>query len=253
MDFKAYSLMNMVTKTFAQGKKNITLYLTLGYPNDEVFLRAVDILVEEGVDILELGIPVEKPYLDGEVVANSYLKVLNSGMNEKKLQLLLELIKSRHPNLPIVLMSYSEGLKKYNIIKYNRYFDALLSPDEILDLGKYNTSAIQIYNEELGEEEIKSRLALNEGFAYVMSGVGITGGTGELPKGYLVTMKRVRKYSNIPIQIGFAIHSREQVQEVFENGADGSIIGTQILRKLNEGEDSLREYVKEICKVKNNM
>lgn len=202
------------------------------------------------MDILELGIPVENPYSDGKVIANSYLRVLNSGINAEKIVLLLKFIKDKYPNLPIILMSYSEGIKKYNLTKYNKYYDALLCPNEVLDLRKYNIPVIQMYNEELSEEEIKNRLVLNEGFAYVMSGVGVTGGIGNLPKEYLETMKMVRKYSEIPIQIGFAIHSREQVQEVFENGANGSIIGTHVIRKLNEGEDSLREYVKGICKIK---
>ena len=68
--------MNHLRNVFHKKRKCITYYLTVGYPNEDDFFRNIDILVNNGMDILELGIPVEKPYLDGKTIANTFNKVL---------------------------------------------------------------------------------------------------------------------------------------------------------------------------------
>lgn len=230
-------------------KKNLlTLYLTVGYPDKDTFFKSLDIMVKEGMDILELGIPVENPSLDGNTVSNTHKIALEKGFNEKVLDIYLKKIKSLYPDLPILIMSYKDGIEKYNLLNKTNLYDAILAPDESLQLD--NVKTVQIFNEKMNKEQIKDKLSITNCFAYVMSGVGTTGTKGDLPQGYIQTMKNIREISDIPIQIGFGIYSDNQIKEVLSKGANGVIIGSEIIRKIDEGLDSLRKYMKNISKAR---
>jgi len=243
--------MDCINSVFNKKNKCITFYLTAGYPNKDVFLRSLDILVNNGMDILELGIPVENPHLDGETIANAHYKALKNGFNEKILVKLLIDIKEKYPRLPVVVMTYVEGIKKYDLLSKGKHYDAILCPDEYLIRVNDNIKIIQIYNEEMDESAIRERIYNNQGFAYVMTGLGTTGGKGNIPNAYLSTMKKIRAISSIPIQIGFGIHSPQQVRTILKDDVDGVIIGSEITRKINEGNEvELIRYIQSISKAR---
>ncbi|WP_432408228.1 tryptophan synthase subunit alpha [Wukongibacter sp. M2B1] len=243
--------MNNIRNIFNTKNKCITFYLTVGYPNEDEFFRALDILVKNGMDILELGIPVEKPHLDGRTIANTHHKVIEKGFNQSILVKFLVKIREKYPRLPLAIMSYLEGINKYNLLAKGEYYDAILCPDEYLVRGNNNTNIIQMYNEEMSGEEIKEQLLNNQGFAYVVTGAGTTGGKGDLHNGYLYTMKKIKGLSSIPIQIGFGIYSPQQVRTILDNGADGVIIGSEITRRIDQcNEEELRRYIQSIIKAR---
>lgn len=243
--------MNNIENTFSKKNKCITFYLMADYPSRDVFFRYLDILVNNGMDILELGIPVENPHLDGKTIAEAHRLVLENGFNQKMLVELLLEIKDRYPYLPLIIMTYGKGINQYDLLSKGKYYDAILCPDEYLTSINKNINLIQIYNEEMEELAIKDQISNNQGFAYVVTGLGITGSKGELPNKYIDTMKKIRKLSSIPIQIGFGIHSEEQVKTILKNGADGVIIGSEIIRKINENnEEELIAYVQSIRKAR---
>ena len=231
--------------------KTITLYLTANYPNRDDFFKNLDILVDGGMDILELGIPVKNPHLDGNTIVNTHRKVLEEGFNEIILVKLLRKIRGRYPSLPLVIMAYTEGIERYKLLSKGEYYDAILCPDEYLSIEDDRVPLIQIYNDQMDETAIKERTLNNRGFGYVMSGCGATGSKGELSNGYISVIKKTRRHSSIPLQIGFGIYSPTQVKTVLRNGADGVIIGSEIIRKIDENNDvQLRRYVESLTKAR---
>ncbi|NMA86712.1 MAG: tryptophan synthase subunit alpha [Tissierellia bacterium] len=239
--------MNNLDKFFNSGNKALTLFMTLFYPEKEKFFNWVDILVENGMDILEIGIPVQNPIMDGEVIRKSYGKVLENNIQEDEIISALQTIKKKHPNLPIVIMSYYEGIKKYNLFDYGEYYDGILCPDRFLVKENNDVNIIQIYHEEMDDSTIKKLLANNDGFAYVLSGKGSTGGRCELSLNYKITMNKIRRSSSIPIQIGFGIYEAEQIEKLLQSNVDGAIIGSEIIRKIENGnKDLMKDYIKEL-------
>jgi len=243
--------MNNIERIFKNNNKCVTLYLTLGYPNKDEFFKHVDILVEEGMDILEIGIPVENPSLDGKTIADTHAKVIQNGFNESILIEYLSELRKKYPRLPIAIMSYKKGIDTYNLLDKNDLYDVILCPDQFVTSENNNAELIQIYNEEMSDEMITERIQNNKGFAYVMSGAGTTGGKGDLSDAYIATMKRIRNIIDIPIQVGFGIYNPDQVKTVLQNGADGVIIGSEIIRVINKNsEDELRKYVRSITEAR---
>ena len=159
----------------------ITLYLTLGYPTMDQFFRDVATLAEAGMDILEVGIPVDDPALDGKIIADTHRQAIEQGFSEDVLINALKNLRLQYPQLPLVMMSYYQGIEQYRLLEKADLYDALLCPDQLMTAPDGHCQLIQIYHEEMTDEMIQERLNNNQGFAYVMSGVGTTGGKGPLP------------------------------------------------------------------------
>lgn len=237
--------MNRLDEIFQQKKKCITFYATLGYPNKDDFFDLVRLLVENGMDILEVGIPVQNPFLDGKTVANTHARVIKQGFDQATCDRLLEELRNRYPELPIVIMSYSKGVDNYRLTERTHLYDGLLCPDQPI-IGCNHV--IEIYNETMEEKEIQNKLKSNQHFAYVMSGNVPTGSSSEPATGYLETSAYLRKHTNLPLQVGFGISSPEHVSSVLQHDVEGVIVGSELIRKIDTAPYSeLKAYIKAMC------
>ena len=226
--------------------RRLALYLTLGYPNWETFYRVLSLIEEAGVGCVEIGLPVRDPFMDGEVIRKSHLLV-ESGLTAKKAYEELSKIRKVFSSR-IVLMTYEEGLKKYEVQKLPRWiYDALLCVDGVQQIGDY-AGLVHIFSQSLSGKEIRQAVDESDLFAYVVSGEGKTGGTISGNSGYVETIAKIRAYSAIPAYVGFGVKSAQDVAEVLRNGADGAIIGSELIRKINSGDLRLVEqYLKSLC------
>ncbi len=238
--------MDNLEKIYKAKKNTLTLYLTINYPSKSKFYEIVDTLVESGMDILEIGIPVKNPVMDGETIRQTHEKVLKEGLTKEDITQCLTKIRDKYPSLPIVIMSYWEGIEKYSLLELTNYYDALICPDKFLQLETKNIDVVQIYHEEMALDEIKENLKYNNGFAYVLSSKGKTGAKKELSNNYKKTIEKINSLSNIPTQIGFGVYKKEHVESILNSGANGVIIGSEITRKINENLDNLKTYVENL-------
>lgn len=237
--------MNRLDEIFSQKKKCITFYVTIGYPNETAFFDLVRLLVENGMDILEVGIPVANPFLDGKTVSNTHARVLNQGFDQQMCDHLLTELRNRYPDLPIVIMSYFEGIDNFKLRERTHLFDALLCPDQAIDGFDH---IIEIYNETMALDTLKEKLNRNQHFAYVMSGNIPTGSSKEPATQYLQTAANLRKLSSLPVQIGFGISTPEHVKHIVANNVNGVIVGSELIRKFDQAPYSeLLSYVQDMC------
>ena len=68
----------------AEDRKALINYIVVGDPDLKTTLEVMKVMVNEGVDIIELGIPFSDPMADGPSVQASSLRALNNGMTLKK-------------------------------------------------------------------------------------------------------------------------------------------------------------------------
>jgi len=237
--------MNRLDEIFSQKKKCITFYLTLGYPNETAFFDLVRLLVENGMDILEVGIPVANPFLDGKTVANTHARVLKQGFDQTMCDHLLRKLRNRYPDLPIVIMSYYEGIDNFHLRERAELYDALLCPDhQVFGLQ----DLIEIYNETMTLDQIKEKLHRNQHFAYVMSGNIPTGSSKDPGLQYLQTIEHLRSLTSLPVQIGFGISTPTHVKGIVANEVDGVIVGSELIRKFDTSPyPELLAYVQDMC------
>ena len=239
----------LISQKLKKKEKLLTFYLTAGYPNWKKFFDVLECLISGGMDILELGIPNPNPELDGKTISQTHKYVLDKNFKQKNLFNYLTEIKNRYPQLPLILMTYQNIIDKYDLLDHSDYYDGLLCPDKTLK--RVEVPTVQIYKQTMSDKEINKKLSVNQGFAYVISGQTQTGSRGKLPNSYRQLLSRIRKRTSLPIQVGFGIYKSEQVKEVLSAGADGVIIGSEIIRKINKSKIELSNYVQKLNEVRN--
>ena len=116
-----------------RNKKVLSIFLTAGYPNKISFMNVVKSVIDNGADMLEIGVPFGDSLADGPVVQESFIDALKDGTTLRDCIGFIEEIKS-YSNIPLILMSSANPVSQYGIDKFttdskNAGVDGLIIPD----------------------------------------------------------------------------------------------------------------------------
>ena len=126
--------MSNIEKAFANGKAFIA-FLTCGDPDLETTAAAVRAAVENGADLIELGIPFSDPTAEGPVIQSANMRALDGGVTiDKIFDLVREL--RRDIEVPMVFMTYANVVFSYGAERFistckDVQMDGLILPDQI--------------------------------------------------------------------------------------------------------------------------
>ncbi len=241
-----------ITEAFRRAKEAgrgaFVAYMTAGYPTLEASEAAVDELVADGADIIELGVPCSDPFADGSVIRSAAYEAIRQGMDLDGTIAMARRLRSRHPDTGIVLFSYynpvsAKGLKSFADDAAEAGVDAVLIVDIPLEereellalLRPRGLGYIPLFAPDTpieGVREIAS--GLENSFLYVITVKGVTGARAELPADLPGRLEAIRAISPIPVAAGFGISTRSQADEVSRH-ADGFIVGSALVKRLSEG------------------
>lgn len=212
--------------------RNMVLYLPLAYPDRNEFFRILDVIDSYDIGYIELGIPSREPLLDGSVISEAH-KLMLDRVHAEDLPRILADIRSRY-SFRVVLMTYADGLAGFLLGDLEHWlYDAVLCIDEELPVAGYS-GLVHVFTPSTSDEQMDAWLAGSSQFAYVAAGTS-TGGNGVDSLAFVRTIERIRQRTQIPIFVGFGIRSRQDIQRVIDEGADGAIIGTELVRHINAG------------------
>ena len=226
--------------------RKLALYLPLGYPNWEMFYRVLQEIEGHGIGCLEIGLPVSNPFMDGETIKKTHeqtLPVLNTDIVKEELSKVRKIFSSR-----IVLMTYAEGLENFKVKELPYWiYDAVLCVDGVQSRNDYS-GIVRIFSESMSDLEMEQAVNESTHFAYVVSAVGKTGGDLSSQHAYIETIKRLRKFSDLPAFVGFGIKDNKGIKEVLSNGADGAVIGSEFIRQIGTNDfEVISNYLNSIC------
>jgi len=252
----------------ARKQKGLICYVMGGYPNPIACEKIISAIVEGGADIIEIGIPFSDPIADGPVIQEAAFKALKKGVTPQMCLNLIKKTRKRYPELPIVIMTYSNILEKNGFRKFMEMAkeagtDGFILPDMTVeesenylqyskDLG---LASIFLVAPNTSNLRIKNTLAVSTGFVYVVSVYGTTGMRNSFNKYTLTAIKNIKKWgSKKNISVGFGISTPQHVKLMSNNGADAVIVGSAIVKMIdgNKGDsiiqlqDNLRNYVKSL-------
>jgi len=249
--------MSNIKNAFADGKAFIA-FITCGDPDLETTAATVRAAVENGVDLIELGIPFSDPTAEGPVIQEANLRALNGGITTNKI---FDFVKKlRHDVfVPMTFMTYanvvfSYGAEKFISTCYEIGIDGLILPDlpfeekEEFQLicHKYNIDLISLIAP-TSENRIAMIAKEAEGFIYIVSSLGVTGTRSEITTDLSSIVKVVRENTEVPCAIGFGISTPEQAKKMADI-SDGAIVGSAIIKLLEKhGKDApkyIGDYVK---------
>ena len=258
-----------ISQTFARAREAnrpcFVAYLCAGDPDFPTSLECCRILIEEGIDILELGIPFSDPLADGLTNQLAAQRALAGGMQaEKSFQLVRE-IRSFAPDLPIIFYTYynlvfARGEKEYVREAAEAGLDGLLTLDlppeeaeslvrETRDAGLANVFIISPTTPPSRYELIRE---VASGFIYYVSREGVTGERKDLPENIGSAVEGIRSAIDLPVAVGFGISTKEQVETIGKIG-DGVVVGSALVNCIarNEGQpdaiyQALRQKMKDL-------
>ena len=229
----------------SQGRGAFVAYLTIGYPSLAKCEAAIDTLVSEGADIIELGVPFSDPFADGAVIRSAAYEALKQGVTLADVLALAKRVRERHPKTGLVLFSYynllfANGLDRFADAAADAGIDAVLAVDLPLEereellavLRPRGISYVPLIAPNTPMERVKeSAKGLDNTFLYVITVKGITGARKELPSDLASRLDAIRAAVELPIAAGFGISTKEQAEEVCRH-ADGYIIGSALVKRF---------------------
>lgn len=251
--------MNNIRKAFENGKAFIA-FLTCGDPDLETTAAAVRAAVENGADLIELGIPFSDPTAEGPVIQGANVRALRGGVTTDKVFALVRELR-RDVKVPFVFMTYANVLFSYGAERFISAcqgigIDGLILPDlpfeekgEFLPLcQQYGVDLISLIAP-TSENRIARIAKEAEGFVYLVSSLGVTGMRSEIKTDLSAIVEVVRANTDIPCAIGFGISTPAQAKKMAAI-SDGAIVGSAIVKLLETyGKDApghIGAYVKEM-------
>lgn len=251
--------MSNIKKAFENGKAFIA-FITCGDPDLKTTAAAVRAAVENGADLIELGIPFSDPTAEGPVIQGADLRALNGGVTTDQIFSFVKEL--RHDiSVPMVFMTYanvvfSYGAERFIAICKDIGIDGLILPDlpfeekeEFLPFcHQYDINLISLVSP-TSESRIAMIAKEAEGFLYIVSSLGVTGMRNEIKTDLSSIIKVVRENTDLPCAVGFGISTPEQVKKMADL-SDGAIVGSAIIKLLEAyGKDApeyIGKYVKEL-------
>ena len=252
--------MSRIEEAFQKHKAFIA-FITVGDPDLETTERVVHAAVENGADLIELGIPFSDPTAEGPVIMEADEVALKAGTTTDKV---FELTKKLRETItvPMVYMTYANVVFSYGCEKFAQKaadagIDGLILPDVPYEEKEEFTEVFDRYGLDLismiaptSEDRIAMIAKEAKGFIYMVSSLGVTGTRSEITTDIAAMTDLVKKNSEVPCAVGFGISTPEQAARMAEL-SDGAIVGSAIIKIIakygKEAAGPVGEYVKEMA------
>lgn len=249
--------MSNIKKAFENGKAFIA-FITCGDPDLETTAAAVHAAVENGADLIELGIPFSDPTAEGPVIQGANVRALGGGITTDKIFAFVKKLR-RDVAIPMVFMTYANVVFSYGAEKFisackDLEIDGLILPDlpfeekeEFQPLcGQYGVDLVSLIAP-TSENRVAMIAKEAEGLLYIVSSLGVTGARNEITTDLGSIIKVVRQHTNIPCAVGFGISTPVQAKKMADF-SDGVIVGSAIIKLIETyGKDApkyIGQYVK---------
>ncbi len=233
--------MSRIKEAFAKGKAFIP-FITCGDPDLETTEAVVMAAIENGADLVELGIPFSDPTAEGPVIQAANLRALTGGVTTAQIFGLVRRLREK-TDVPLVFMTYanvvfSRGAESFIRSCSEAGVDGLILPDlpfeekaEFLPFSrKYGVDLISLI-----APTSANRIAMiakeAEGFIYLVSSLGVTGTRAEITTDLKSIVSVIRENTDVPCAIGFGISTPDMAARMAQE-ADGVIVGSAIIKIL---------------------
>ncbi len=233
-------------------------FFVVGDPDFDASLSVVKAAIDGGADILELGIPFSDPIADGPTIQKADIRSLSSGMTVARALEFIRQVKA-YKDIPIGLLMYYNLVYQYGTEKFFRDFhDAGVNSVLIADLSIDDADEITGPASSAGLETVfmvtpnttQQRMELvasrTTGFIYTVSLLGVTGSRESLSSSVEGLVAKLKGLTDVPVCVGFGISKPEHAVAVASAGADGVIIGSRIVKVIEENLDDSQKMIGEI-------
>lgn len=241
--------MNRIPRAFAkcqtEGRPAYVAYLALGAPTRTGCVRAAETVLNEGADVLELGLPCENPFADGPTIASAIARARANGVTVADAFADVAQIRARHPDVPVVVFAYRETIAALGPARFAQAA-AESGADAVLPIGLSDgerpglVAAVRSHGLTLvpllpATDPAAKAATLAEGledsFLYAVTRPGVTGARVEATEGLRRRLAAVKSLAGIPVVAGFGIRTPEEGAEI-ASACDGFVIGSALVARF---------------------
>jgi tryptophan synthase alpha chain len=230
----------------AAGRAALIPYLTAGHPAAGDTAGVLEMLAQEGADVIELGVPFSDPLADGPTIQRSSYRAIQQGVDLPFCLRALSEFRRAH-DTPVVLFTYLNPVLHHGVERFvDEALQAGASGVLLTDLPVGADPALEARFEAAGLDLIRlvaptttpararEIAAAARGFLYYVSRTGVTGASAELPAGLAAEVAALRALSPVPVAVGFGISTPAQAAEVGRI-AEGVVVGSALVERLEQG------------------
>ncbi|MBI4337820.1 MAG: tryptophan synthase subunit alpha [Chloroflexi bacterium] len=229
-----------------RGEVGIIPFLTVGYPERDTVEAVVPALAKAGSAVVELGVPFSDPMADGTTIQRASFSALQRGVTLGRCLETVTRLRAAQIPVPVVLMGYYNPIVAYG--PERTAADAAAAGVDgfiVADLPAEEAAPFQSYCEARGlalvpllaptstEERIAAACRSARGFIYCVSLTGVTGARDQMAPGVAKLVSTVRKYTALPVAVGFGISRRQHVEAIAPY-ADAAVVGSALIQVLEQ-------------------
>ncbi|MBM3945226.1 MAG: tryptophan synthase subunit alpha, partial [SAR202 cluster bacterium] len=228
-------------RTKAEKRTALAPFVTVGFPDVETSVALAKTVIDAGADALELGVPFSDPLADGPTIQKTSAVALEQGVSVQTCLDVVRRLRADGVQSPLVLMGYYNPFLKYGLERFVRdAADAGVDGFIIPDLSSEESGPFLKLCEARGmhlipllaptstDERIEKACKAAKGFIYCVSVTGVTGARTQLSSGVKDLVSRVKRYTKLPVLVGFGVSRPEHVKAIGEY-ADGAVVASALL------------------------
>ena len=245
-------------------KPALVAYVTCGDPNLATTREIVLAAIDAGADVIELGVPFSDPVADGPVIQRASQRAIQQGTTLRQVLQLAADVRERS-QAGLIIFSYLNPVMRMGLANFGtaaRYagVDGVLLIDlpaeeageYVREMRKNHLETIFLAAPTSTDGRLNEISRLSTGFVYAVSRTGITGQQKQLTEDAQALVRRLRRYTKLPIAVGFGISTPEQFAAVGEF-ADAAVVGSAIVETIerNPGKEaeSVAKFIKQLSAV----
>jgi len=227
-------------------KPGLVAYITVGDPDLQTTHSIALAAIDAGADVLELGVPFSDPLADGPVIQRASERALKNGTHLRDVLGLAATLRRERPGAGLVIFTYYNPLLRFGLDNFcdaaeQAGVDGVLVTDMIVEeagdylaaMRRHHLDPIFLAAPTSPDMRLESICAVSRGFVYAISRTGITGAQKSLTGDAEELVRRLRRFTQLPIAVGFGISTPEQFAVVGEF-ADAAVVGSALVATIEE-------------------
>ncbi len=222
-------------------KPGLVIYLTAGDPDLATTLDMALAAIDNGADVIELGVPFSDPLADGPVIQRASERALAKGTKLTDVLVICKQLRAARPQTGIILFSYLNPVVRFGMEKFahaakDAGADGVLLTDMIVEeaaeylkvMHEVGLAPVFLAAPTSPDERLKAIAENSQGFVYAISRLGTTGTRTELEADAEAVVRRLKQFTTLPIALGFGVSTPEHVKTV-GGFADAAVVGSAIV------------------------
>lgn len=237
----------------AEDRAALVGYLPAGFPTVDAGIDALKVMVDGGVDIIEIGLPYSDPVMDGPTIQSAAQQALEGGCRTSDVLRTVEAVAAT--GTPTLVMTYWNPVERYGVDRFAADLASaggagLITPDITPDYGRawidaadaHDLDKVFLLAPSSTDERIAMTTAACRGFVYAAAVMGVTGARTTTSDLVGPLTDRIRRLSPrtegppLPIGVGLGVSTGAQAAATARH-ADGVIAGSAFVRTLLDHDD----------------